>query len=46
MKKGSQAPDACVTLALRLIDEHAKKLKAAVMQVYSRAESSPSVELA
>jgi hypothetical protein len=40
-KKRAQKQDACVTLALSLIDEHAKKLKAAVMQIYSRAEESP-----
>ena len=41
MKKRGQAPNECMRLALRLIDEHAKKLKAAVLEIYSRAETSP-----
>jgi len=41
MRKRGQAPNECVMLALRLIDEHAKKLEAAVLEIYSRAEEKP-----
>ena len=41
MRNRRDAPDECVLLALRLIDEHSKKLKAAVREIYSRAEESP-----
>ena len=40
-KRRRQAPNECVMLAQGLIDEHAEKLKAAVMEIYSRAEKSP-----